>query len=42
MKTNRMRPPKKVEKSQAELDAIRRAEKKEKKAKHNNKPKNYH
>jgi len=38
----RLRPPEKVEMSQSELDAIRRAEKKEKKAKHNNKPKNYH
>lgn len=38
----RLRPPEKVEKSQAELDAIRRAEKKEKKAKRDNKPKSYH
>ena len=38
----RMRPPQVVGKSQTELDAMRRAEKKEKKAKHHNKPKNYH
>lgn len=41
MKTNRMRHPKMVEKSQIELDAIRRRAKKEKQSKHNNKPKNY-
>ncbi len=41
IKMNCMRPPKMVEKSRIELDAIRQAEKKEKKARHNNNPKNY-
>lgn len=37
----RLRPLEKDEMSRVELDAIRQAEKKEKKAKHHNKPKNY-
>jgi len=37
----RLRPLENDEMSQTELDAIRQAEKKEKQAKHHNKPKNY-